>query len=84
MQKDLQDNSSELYLVRLWVQKADGEDARWQGRLVHVLSGQAHDFQDWHTLQALLLEKMRSQRANSDFARDQENDRISQGGQSHG
>ena len=51
-----QQSSSWLFLVRLWVDDADSGDVAWRGRLVHVLSGQAHDFRDWHTLATLLQE----------------------------
>lgn len=54
-----QRNLSSLFLVRLWVDRADEaaeDDTVWRGRVVHVLSGQAYDFRDWHTLSRLLLE----------------------------
>lgn len=58
MNKGRQPNSSSLFLVRLWVDEATEKDAAWRGRVVHVLSGQAHDFRDWQTLSRLLLEMM--------------------------
>lgn len=58
MDKSRQPNSSTLFLVRLWVDEAAEEDVALQGRVVHVLSGQAHDFHDWQTLTRLLLEMM--------------------------
>ncbi|MEO6458774.1 MAG: hypothetical protein ABIO92_10975 [Chloroflexia bacterium] len=57
MDKQRQPNSSSLFLVRLWVDEA-GEEEKWRGRLVHVLSGQAHDFRDWPNLSRLLMEMM--------------------------
>lgn len=55
MDKDQQRNSSALFLIRLWVE-ASHERMEWHGRLVHVLSGEAHDFREWPRLEALLLE----------------------------
>ncbi len=47
-------NGSHLFLLRLWGEGArDGEG--WQGRLQHVVSGEAHSFNDWPTLVTLLL-----------------------------
>ena len=56
MDKDQRRNTSALFLVRLWVDEAHQENAEWRGRLIHVLSGEARDFGDWQTLEALMLE----------------------------
>ena len=56
MDKGQGHNTSALFLVRLWVDEAHQENAEWRGRLIHVLSGEARDFSDWQTLEALMFE----------------------------
>ena len=66
MDKHRQSDSSALFLVRLWVDEVAGEEAAWRGRVVHVLSGQAHDFHDWQTLSRVLLEMVPGAEATPD------------------
>jgi hypothetical protein len=41
---------SHLFLVRLWPDGADSAGHEWSGRVQHVVSGEAHTFEDWATL----------------------------------
>ena len=41
---------SHLFLVRLWPDGADSAGHEWYGRVQHVVSGEAHTFEDWATL----------------------------------
>jgi hypothetical protein len=41
---------SHLFLVRLWPAGADSAGQEWYGRVQHVVSGEAHTFEDWATL----------------------------------
>jgi hypothetical protein len=50
---------SSVFLVRLWTDEGGEERAsgaavapldRWQGRIQHVITGEAHSFGDWTTL----------------------------------
>ena len=41
---------SHLFLVRLWPEGADSAGHEWYGRVQHVVSGEAHTFEDWATL----------------------------------
>jgi len=45
---------SHLFLVRLWSDPAGVESPAWQGKVQHLVSGEAHAFADWPTLVALL------------------------------
>ena len=58
MEKRRQPGPSSLFLVRLWVDEVAGEDAPRRGRVLHILSGQAHDFRDLQTLSRFFLELM--------------------------
>lgn len=41
--------------------KRDGdEDGRWHGRLLHVISGEGHNFDGWHELVDVLREMLSS------------------------
>jgi hypothetical protein len=59
-----ENEGSYVFLLRLWPQEANGTahstangtvDTRWCGRVQHVMSGEAHNFQDWPALVDLLL-----------------------------
>jgi hypothetical protein len=43
-------DASHLFLVRLWPDGADSAGHEWYGRVQHVVSGEAHTFEDWATL----------------------------------
>jgi hypothetical protein len=59
-----QDEHSYLFLVRFWKGQAqemqgtqeDQSGDGWQGRVQHVVSGEARTFHDWPTLIRMLLE----------------------------
>jgi hypothetical protein len=69
-------DKSDLFLLRLWAgnageQAGDGADARgegregneacmWHGRLLHVLSGEGHNFDGWQGLVEVLREMVSS------------------------
>jgi hypothetical protein len=59
-----ENEGSYVFLLRLWPQVAGGTadgrangraEATWCGRVQHVMSGEAHNFQDWPGLVDLLL-----------------------------
>jgi hypothetical protein len=55
-----ENEGSYVFLLRLWPQEATGTgnstaEATWCGRVQHVMSGEAHNFQDWPGLVDLLL-----------------------------
>ena len=72
MEKRRQPGPSSLFLVRLWVDEVAGEDAPWRGRVLHILSGQAHDFRDWQTLSRFFLEMMLGAEATPDLEADED------------
>lgn len=60
-------DTSQVFLVRLWAGGASGEErsgaaenpeSRLHGRVMHVLSGQGSNFNDWPTLMTLLVRMM--------------------------
>lgn len=60
-------DTSQVFLVRLWAGGAGGEErsdaaehpeSRLHGRVMHVLSGQGSNFNDWPTLLGLLNKMM--------------------------
>ncbi|MDQ3704801.1 MAG: hypothetical protein M3437_06175 [Chloroflexota bacterium] len=73
-------DTSQVFLVRLWADGAGGEEwsgatehpgSRLHGRVMHVLSGQGSNFNDWPTLLSL-LNKMMSPTLNKDETTGQE------------
>ena len=48
-------DSSHLFLVRLWPDGTESTGHAWYGRVQHVVSGEAHTFEDW----AALIESLR-------------------------
>ncbi len=67
-------DTSQVFLVRLWADGAGREErsgvtehpeSRLHGRVMHVLSGQGSNFNDWPTL-LNLLNKMMSPTLNND------------------
>ncbi|HEX8218841.1 MAG TPA: hypothetical protein VF914_06470 [Chloroflexia bacterium] len=59
-------DTSQFFLVRLWPansdgdsRSGDGEESQVQGKVQHVLSGEAGSFNDWPTLMRLLKSMMR-------------------------
>jgi hypothetical protein len=48
-----QDQPSHLFLVRFWSEQVS-DKKEWRGRIQHVLSGEAHTFDDWSVLRDLL------------------------------
>jgi hypothetical protein len=53
------DNKSHLFLVRLWPERenkgevSDGQ-ARWQGKIQHVITGKAYYFHNWESMLQVL------------------------------
>ena len=45
---------SQLFLIRLWPSAAAGDTPAWEGRIQHVLSGEAASFTDLELLAAAL------------------------------
>ena len=46
---------SQLFLIRVWPERGNDGEVEWQGKLQHVVSGEAHSFYDWPTLVELFL-----------------------------
>jgi hypothetical protein len=59
-----QPGESSLFLVRVWAEGAkDGlhpKQARWHGKVQHVVTGEAHGFDDWPELLAWMTEMLRT------------------------
>lgn len=61
---DQERDTSQLFLVRLWIDNTDGGGSmegdanQVQGKVQHVLSGEAASFNDWHALMQLLTGMM--------------------------
>lgn len=52
------DPPSQAFLVRLWLEaQADGQ-AVWRGKIQHLTSGEAHRFDAWAGLVALLQDML--------------------------
>ena len=47
--------TSHLFTVRLWCEDLGAGQVQWRGQVQHVLSGEAHYFQDWPELETHLL-----------------------------
>jgi hypothetical protein len=71
MQRDEAPDTSQLFLVRLWMEGEGGKDGRSgeaeagsesrtqvNGKVQHVLSGKAAPFSDWHSLVESLSKMM--------------------------
>lgn len=50
----IQHSNTQLFLVRLWTDVDDDGRPVWRGKLQHVVSGEAHYFQEWPALIARL------------------------------
>jgi hypothetical protein len=46
--------SSQLFMLRLWLEDLGGGRTDWRGKVQHVSSGEARYFRDWTTLEAFL------------------------------
>ncbi len=74
-------DTSELFLLRLWTDGA-GEDgapgapasleSKLHGKVMHVLTGQGSNFNDWPTLLGLLTKMMSLDREKDDTSTAQE------------
>ena len=58
MSQRQQYHSSQLFLVRLWVEEGGEGDVKRQGRVQHVVTGEARSFTSWPTLVALLIQML--------------------------
>jgi hypothetical protein len=47
-------SQSHLFLVRIWRDEQAVEQERWQGKVQHIVTGQAGSFQDWPALVRLI------------------------------
>ena len=48
------DPPSQAFLVRLWIERQGNGQTAWRGKVQHLTSGEAHRFDDWAGLVALL------------------------------
>ena len=46
---------SQLFLIRVWIREAGGDQPRWYGRVQHVVTGEVHHFQGGAELAEALL-----------------------------
>jgi hypothetical protein len=64
--------SSPLFLVRLWADTDGNIEATDSGtplgKVVHVVSGEAHNFEDWAVLVSLMKAMLSSSRVNTSTA----------------
>lgn len=44
-----------MFFLRLWTSPVDNSEVTWEGKVQHIMSGQAASFSDWPTLVAALL-----------------------------
>lgn len=56
---DQQAQSSQLFMLRLWLEDLGGGQTDWRGKVQHVNSGETRYFRDWPTLQAFLENLLR-------------------------
>ncbi|MGI8586114.1 MAG: hypothetical protein ACR2M0_00270 [Chloroflexia bacterium] len=47
---------SHLFLVRVWLGRADDTEDVWEGKVQHVYSGKAYSFSGWPSLVAVLTD----------------------------
>ena len=48
--------TSNLFLLRVWMEEAGDDRPEWRGKLQHVISGEVRSFHDCATLEAALHE----------------------------
>ena len=48
-------NDSDLFLVRLWIEEAEGGATVWCGKVQRVVSGEMRYFRSWPNLEESLL-----------------------------
>ncbi|HEX8598087.1 MAG TPA: hypothetical protein VF952_06165 [Chloroflexia bacterium] len=74
-------DTSQVFLVRLWADGASAEDSSGaigsqesglHGKVMHVLSGQGSNFNDWPTLLSLLVKMMSPTNNNDETANERE------------
>jgi hypothetical protein len=58
-------SSSELFLVRLWLEDLGQGRSEWRGKVQHVLSGEVRYFRDWPGLVTCIQEKVGNQAADT-------------------
>jgi hypothetical protein len=57
---DQQHYLSQLFTIRLWEEALGDGHQEYRGKVQHVVSGEARHFRDWTTLEAFLLEKLKT------------------------
>lgn len=60
MAGDQQHPPSQLFTIRLWMEALGDDRQEVRGKVQHIVSGEAHHFRDWTTLEVFLLEKLKT------------------------
>ena len=60
MASDQQHYLSQLFTIRLWEEALGDDHQEYRGKVQHVVSGEARHFRNWTTLEAFLLEKLKT------------------------
>lgn len=60
MANDQEHYPSHLFTIRLWEEALGDDHQEYRGKVQHVVSGEARHFRDWTTLEAFLLEKLKT------------------------
>lgn len=58
---DIRQSQTNLFIVRVWLEKMGDGKSEWRGKVQHVLSGQVRYFRGWPMLEKLLLEMLDKQ-----------------------
>lgn len=58
---DIRQSQTNLFIVRVWLEKMGEGKSEWRGKVQHVLSGQVRYFRGWPMLEKLLLEMLDKQ-----------------------
>ena len=49
---------SQLFVIRMWTEQAEGQPLEYRGRIRHALSGETRHFRDWSTMVTFLVDQM--------------------------
>lgn len=60
MAQDQPPPPSHLFTLRLWAETLGDDRQEVRGKVQHVVSGEARHFRDWTTLEAFLMERLKT------------------------
>ena len=67
-----QQQSSHLFMLRLWREELGGGEMEWRGKVQHVASSEVRYFRDWPALIAFLLQVLPGSEPNVNMEGGQE------------